>query len=320
MASTLKDIAEQAEMSIRSVRRALAGEPGVSDETRKTVNEIAAQLGYVPNIAARNLRMRLNSFVGIIRSANPAEVYRRRETDLIRRLGEAGYHPLIGVMPRTAAELDELTRHWAGVVDHWVWQSPPPPEVTAKIPSLSGKSIMVDAEPAGPRCAGLAIDRGAGIIEAVTALLKSGRKHIIRCGRPENQRGGFDLALAGSKVKHGFLAVDDCEFENGYAAAPEILETGADAVFFDVDRMAFGFLRYAWEKKIPIPGRIAVVGFDDEPFGRYSTPSLSSVAQPISSLNAAVLDLLEKGFGHGARLCFPTAFVPRESSGNGVNK
>lgn len=320
MASTLKDIADRAGMSIRSVRRSLAGEPGVSDETRKSVNEIAAQLGYVPNIAARNLRMRHNSFVGIVRAANPAEVYRRRETDLIRRLGEAGYHPLIGVMPRTAAELDELTRHWAGVVDHWVWQSPPSPEVAAKIPSLTGKSIMVDAEPVGPRCAGLAIDRGAGIVEAVNALLKSGRKHIIRCGRRGNQRDGFDLALAGSNVKHGFLAVSDCEFENGYAAAPEILASGADAVFFDVDRMAFGFLRYAWEKKIEIPRRIAVVGFDDEPFGRYSTPTLSSVAQPINDLNAAVLSLLEKGFEQDVRLRFPTTFVPRESSGNGVNK
>ncbi len=305
-------------MSIRSVRRALAGEAGVSEETRKLVTGIAADLGYVPNIAARNLRMRRNSFVGIVQADSPVEVYRRRETDLIRRLGEAGFHPLIGAMPQNEAEFDDLMRHWAGVVDFLVWLAPPPAAIMAAIPASHCKSIIIDSEVAGTRFCGLAIDRGAGIVEAVTSLLKSGRKHIIRCGCPGYKRDGFDRALAGTDAKCGFIAVENGEFEDGYAAAPAILASGADAVFFDVDRMAFGFLRYAWEKGIEIPRRIAVVGFDDEPFGRYSTPALSSVAQPIGELNSAVLRLLEDGFEQGVRLCFATTFVPRESSGIGI--
>ena len=71
---------------------------------------------------------------------------------------------------------------------------------------------------------------------------------------------------------------------------PRIMESGADAVFFDTDRMALGFMNYAAAHHIPIPERIAVVGFDDDNSGHMIYPALSTVAHPIEELNRAVIE------------------------------
>ena len=66
--------------------------------------------------------------------------------------------------------------------------------------------------------------------------------------------------------------------EDGFAAGDAIMRSGADAVFFDTDRMALGFYRYAWAHRIRIPDDISVVAFDDDPFARVLPPP--SVLQP----------------------------------------
>lgn len=54
------------------------------------------------------------------------------------------------------------------------------------------------------------------------------------------------------------------EFRNDYSQGPAILTRNPDAVFFDTDRIAAGFLNFAMERNIAIPGKIAVIGFDDD--------------------------------------------------------
>ena len=64
--ATLKKIAELTGVSIRSVNRALNGAAGLSAEKRRLILETAARIGYTPNVAARNLRLQRNNFVGIV--------------------------------------------------------------------------------------------------------------------------------------------------------------------------------------------------------------------------------------------------------------
>ena len=104
------------------------------------------------------------------------------------------------------------------------------------------------------------------------------------------------------------------EFENGYREGARIMASGADAVLFDTDRMAAGFLKYAAEERIDVPDRIAVVGFDDDIVARMSVPSLSTVAHPVSEINSTILEIIERNPEEIVRRIFPTRFVPRDSS------
>ena len=64
--TTLNDVAQAAGMSRAQVSRALRGDPGVRPETRKRIDEIAAQLDYHPNLAARSLVSSRSSIVGLV--------------------------------------------------------------------------------------------------------------------------------------------------------------------------------------------------------------------------------------------------------------
>ena len=54
--ASLKDISEKSGFSIRTVNRALKGDPKVKDSTKKAVLKLAKEMGYVPNLAARALK------------------------------------------------------------------------------------------------------------------------------------------------------------------------------------------------------------------------------------------------------------------------
>ena len=112
----------------------------------------------------------------------------------------------------------------------------------------------------------------------------------------------------------------------GFAANPEATEArdafehavgrfdaGADAVFFDTDRMALGFLKYAWKNGIKIPEDISVIGFDDDPMDTQSCPALSTVAHPIEEMNNKIIELIEQNAKTGEDFVFLTKCINRES-------
>jgi len=315
MGITLKDLAAASGLSIRSVRRALQAEPGVSETSRRRITELAARLGYVPNVAARDLRTGRTAFIGILSSPRDPGVVRRRTLDLIDRIGTLGLHTLAAIRPDTPEAMRELVRGWSGLVNWVVFPSTPKPEVEAILSEFGISFITVDGTRRFANTTPLGIDRAVGIGEAVRHLIGAGRKNIWRCGGVASRREGFERAFrgAGRGVRHGTIEPDGETFEAGYRIGAKVVETKADAVFFDVDLIALGFLRYAHEHGIRVPETVAAIGFDDEQAGRFCTPQLATVAQPIEELNAAVLSLISGG--KAVRQVFPTHFVWRESAG-----
>ncbi|MCU7557688.1 LacI family DNA-binding transcriptional regulator [Macrococcus capreoli] len=79
MAITVKDVAKKAGVATSTVSRVVNNHPSISEATKKKVQKVMDELGYVPNIAARNLGKRTSNAIGIIlpplnskeRMANP---------------------------------------------------------------------------------------------------------------------------------------------------------------------------------------------------------------------------------------------------------
>jgi LacI family transcriptional regulator len=63
---SLRDIAKQAGVSLNTVSRALTGKPDVNAVTRARVQEIAKELGYMPNLLARSLLRGHSSLIGLV--------------------------------------------------------------------------------------------------------------------------------------------------------------------------------------------------------------------------------------------------------------
>ena len=91
-----------------------------------------------------------------------------------------------------------------------------------------------------------------------------------------------------------------------------MIASGADAVFFDCDRMAMGFYRYAAENNIRIPEDISVIGFDNEELSDRLTPALTTLAHPGSEIADTVIEIVT-GNKLSQQKLLPMRFIKRRS-------
>jgi len=147
--------------------------------------------------------------------------------------------------------------------------------------------------------------------------MDAGRKKIARAGTMlENRAAGFRDAFRARgrrPARRALYPTDGLEFADGYRIGPALLRDGVDGVFFDTDRLALGFLKFARERGVRVPGDVAVIGFDDDPAGQYVCPALSTVAHPIEDMSRTLAQWIETETGGRKRRVFPTRFVRRES-------
>ena len=311
---TLKQLAELSGFSIRTVNRVLKNQGSVSEEKRERILSLAAQYHYVPNMAARNLRLNRRNFVGILFSGIEVEVFAQKIGDLEERLSSAGYYPILGAPGSNSEKMTEILRDWSGMADYIIVMTH-----TADLPSFPENQplqfIFVDCPPL-PGCHSIRIDRTSGVRDAVHYLFSKGRRKILHCGNLANRKEGviraFEEIPQDTDAEMLFLQLQG-EFKSGYDHGARIMATGADAVIFDTDRMAAGFLKFAAQHGIDVPKRIAVIGFDDNTFTKMSFPSLSTVAQPIEEINSCIMDIIEKNPEERISATFRTRFIPRES-------
>src|SRR5258707_15463574 len=94
MQITLKDLAKMTGYSITTVSRALAGYSDVNEQTREHITRVAGESGYVPNQAARHLRMQLTQTLGLIIPANEHSFSNDFFSQLMQGIGDAAslYH------------------------------------------------------------------------------------------------------------------------------------------------------------------------------------------------------------------------------------
>ena len=176
----------------------------------------------------------------------------------------------------------------------------------------------------------VAVDNRAGMRQALTHLAQTcGRRRIAFVKGPQ----GNDEALERFQVYRE--AVEDLRLANeadlvvdgdflepsGAAAIKTLLDDrrlGFDALMCASDLMAIGAMRALAERKVAVPQKVAVVGFDDIPAARFAAPSLATVRQPLfdqgrRALREVVARLSEKDLP--GRVFLDATFIPRESCG-----
>lgn len=292
---TLKKLAELSGLSIRTVNRVLKDHGDVSPEKRALVRKLAEEYNYMPNIAARNFRLRRNNVVGVVMCDRmPCEANMQKLADLERTLTSGGYYPLLG--SACDRDLRRILEEWNGIVGVVVVFNFRPS--CGELPEMKNcpyTFILVDSGNIGAdECHRVIVDRGPGVAAACASLADAGCRRIAQCGTTSLR---WPLVRRCAETFGGraeFLHIESTrsEAEDGFTAGPAIMRSGADAVFFDTDRMAAGFYRYAWKNRIRIPEDISVAGFDDDAAAAALPPPLSSVAHPVAEISAAVLELI----------------------------
>ncbi|WP_314173973.1 LacI family DNA-binding transcriptional regulator [Streptomyces winkii] len=316
MRVSLKDVAEHAGVSVKTVSNVVNKYPHVTPAMREKVQRSIDDLGYRPNLTARHLR---KGRTGIIALAVP-------------ELGNPYFAELAGAVIDAAAAHDYtvLLDHTQGrrerellvtqgfqarVIDGLILN---PLELESE--DLAARTDNAPLVLIGERRYDLpydhiAIDNIAAARTAVRHLLELGRRRIAFLGargdrpsQPAHLRllgWQAELAASGVAADEALVApVEGWERADGAAAMAALLDAGhrPDAVFAYNDLIAIGAMRVMSERGLRVPEDVAVVGFDDLTEGRYGAVTLTTVApdkQAIARL--AVESIVDRLAGQDGR-------------------
>lgn len=305
---TLEEVAARAGVGRGTVSRVINGSPRVSDATRAAVEAAVAELGYVPNTAARALAANRTDAIALVVPEPETRFFAEPYfSDMLKGVGAElsdTEMQLLLIFAGSDRERRRLAQYLAahrvdGVLLVSVHADDPLPDLLAQ--------LEIPAVISGPRSAAETLtsvdsDNYGGARQAVEHLLSRGRREIAHItGRldvygAQRRVDGYRDALkdAGRAVAEGLIEPGDFTEEGGRRAMAALLKRhpGLDAVFAGSDVMAAGARQVLRERGRRIPEDVALVGYDDSAIARHMEPPLTSVRQPIEEMGRRMIDLL----------------------------
>jgi LacI family transcriptional regulator len=345
---TIYDVARAAGVSIASVSRVLNGSRNPRQETRDKVQAAVAELGFVPDGAARALSVRLKEVVGVVfRRMPPSEngagaITEEDEnlqfTDVINRGIEVaaqrgGFNLLVGSVDVHGHDAHRrvmtMARKCDGLILHDRVLDPARLAHLARlVPVVTLAGVATDAT------TNVRGDNTAGMAELARHLIEEHGYPTVaymagHADSPDNlarRQAVADAAkAAGAQFTEGPQWQGDYLASGGAQVMRELLaskEALPRAIVCANDQTAIGVMNELANHGIDVPGEVAVTGFDDIPVARHLRPPLTTVRQPIQDLGATAFDVLRAMIAtrdQPARgeqeVVLPTRLVRRESCG-----
>ncbi|WP_163506447.1 LacI family DNA-binding transcriptional regulator [Fodinicola acaciae] len=293
---TLDAVAARAGVSPSTVSRVVRGSTPVSPEVEKLVRAAIAELGYVPNLAARQLVTSRSDTVGLVITEDQKNIFAQpffagMIEGLSAELTETPYR-LVIMIARSASDRDWLEHYVRSQhVDGVMVIAPPRRDPLARVLLSAGVPVVFMGKPFAARGACFVdADNVGGAKRAVEYLYANGRRRIAAVTGFPNVRHGVDrftgyqrgLAAVGLAEEPRLIVEADFTNEGGFAATTELIARGApfDALFAASDLTAQGAIRALRAAKIRVPRDVAVIGFGDEPESARMRPGLTTIAQP----------------------------------------
>ncbi|MBO9622529.1 MAG: LacI family DNA-binding transcriptional regulator [Sphingomonas sp.] len=326
---TIKEVSRIAGVSFKTVSRVLNNEKHVSEETRKRVEEVVAQLNFRPSHAARTLAGRRSFQVALLYD-NPSPYYVYHiQAGAQQRCTELGFRLLLqpvdsqspDLVSNVLALIDET--HLDGLI-----LSPPVTEATGLLDELDRREIAyVRIAPGIRKGAGLAatMDDIAAAREITRHLVGLGHRSIGILRGPESHVSSSDrLAGHRAELEANGIAFDpelvvagDYSFASGVEGARKLLQRKdrPTAIFAGNDDMAAGALAVAHEMDIAVPDQLSIVGFDDSDLAKAVWPPLTTMRQPVRELAYAAAELMLAGNAEAPQVTLAHELIVRATTG-----
>lgn len=290
---TQREVAARAQVSRATVSYVLndtaKSRVPISGETRRRVIEAAEALGYEPDVSARTLRSGKTREVGVLVPDMGNPHYWQLLTGIEREAHRHDYTLLIFHSALVESEEEVGLRELAGRrIDGLVLISSFPPSWPTTIKRLTSQhSPIVDLSNVESPFDRVVSDYRAGAKELMNHLIGHGHRRIGFIYGVASELVGLDRlepyeeALRAWKLpaQPGLVIRCGTTVIEGYNAAKSLLARSdrPTAVIAVNDLQAIAVLRAAADLGLSVPDDVSVAGFDDVPFSRLLTPSLTSV-------------------------------------------
>jgi LacI family repressor for deo operon, udp, cdd, tsx, nupC, and nupG len=299
-AVTGHDVARRAGVSQSTVSLVLSGKAAgrVSPPIQARVREAAAQLHYVPNAAARALRGRASSAIGMVVPDVTNSFLGRVVRGCQGRAREAGYTVVLQEpVGNLAWQLSSLELLQRTAVDGWLLFAVEP--LGAADTDAVGPIVAVDAR--HPGVPSVVLDVAGGTDAAMAHLLELGHLRIAHLAadidawtfRVRGERWGTALDAAGAV--RGAEARTPFSLADARAAAHRLISDSSarpSAIFCDDDLLAAGVYLAAAELGLSVPGDLSVVGFAGTLAGDILVPALTTVVAPAERLGETAMEVM----------------------------
>lgn len=336
---TIKDIARICGVGVSTVSRAINNHPDINQETKQMVMQVIKENNYIPNNSARNLKRQdakaiavlvkgiSNSFFSEMIKIMEEEIKKKKYSlvlhhvdfnedevdvalELVKEKRLRGIIFLGGYFRHNEEKLSQL--HVLFVLS-----------TIGVLPEKYSRNFY----------SSVSVDDEKESYKLVNYLCKSGHKDIaIICAKTSDasigklRLQGYKKALQdnGIEVRDELILamkpdIEDYSLENGYAVTREFLEKQlpCTAIYAISDILAIGAGKALAEAGLKVPDDISLAGFDGVEIGKYITPSLTTIKQPVEEMaketTKILFDVIAQQAGHQHKI-FDGELVVREST------
>ncbi|MGE5123385.1 MAG: LacI family DNA-binding transcriptional regulator [Acidobacteriaceae bacterium] len=309
MPVTIRDVAKQLNLSITTVSRALDGYPDVSAVTRQRVMQVAHELGYIPNRAARQLRRKRTDTIGYILPSNAIHPSSGLISEFISGMVEAAaakqYDLLISSALESGEAEQQLYQRWVcerrvdGFILDRVRQADWRIKYLAqeKVPFASLERSTDDQD-----YPSVHLDYLSCVSGLVGHLVGQGFKRIAFMGSTDDlvihsdKFEGYRLGLIANHmtVDPSLVVQAEQTSTGGYQAAKKLqsMPRPPTAIICVYDEPVTGIVRAAYDAHLRVGQDLAVVVFDGAQSSQRAQPALTSVDQPVVEIAQQLVRML----------------------------
>lgn len=338
--TTLIAIADELGLSPTTVSRVLAGKAEkyrISKKTAQRVRELARRLDFQPNQAARSLRTRRTSTIGVI----VPDISNPYFSGVVRSVATEAQHHGFSIFLGDSRDTIELeadairlfqSHSAAGIIlcpvgttaEHLL----DTPSAGLPVTSLRTPTVLIDRNLPELKLPFVGSDNFGGAKEATQYLFQRGHRQIVcmqglRGTTPNEER------VRGYRTAHEELGIacDERRLvgggfgeQAGYVETKLLVTSGVkfSAIFALSNMIALGALRALAEERLRVPQDVSMIAFDDQPHAPFLAAPMTSVAQQNQEMGQIavrlLLDQMEKETPTtGGSILLPTRLIERAS-------
>jgi LacI family transcriptional regulator/LacI family repressor for deo operon, udp, cdd, tsx, nupC, and nupG len=313
---SIQDIAQVAGVSHTTVSRALRNSPLISQEVREQIQELAREMGYIPNAVAQSLRGSHTNTIGLV-VTTIADPFVGR---VVRGIEEVAQKYNLSIFlseskndPEREINVIEMfhRRRVDGLI---VAAARLDANYEKRIARVNVPTVLINQQTETELALlhTVSVDDYSGARMAVQHLIDLGHRKIGYLGagnRPRSNRVRLTayrdaLVSAGLPYDESIVKIAPPErkfhsddVSDGQSMLRAVLPENISAVFCYNDMLAIGAMMACRSAGVAIPSQLSIVGFDDIELAQFVTPSLTTVHQPKLRLGqlaiSMLMDLLE---------------------------
>lgn len=307
MATSIKDVAREAGVSIATVSRVLNDIDVVNEDTKKKVLDAIKKLGYRPNIVARSLKTQRTKTIGILLPDISNQFY----PEIVRGAEDvSNIYDYNVILCNSDLDIEKEKEYLRVLKEKMVdgvlyMSSSLQDEILELINELDLKTILIETRDKEGLLPSVTIDNVKGSYDSTNHLIKKGIKEIAFIGTKKDNMNawgeryvGYENAMneAGIEIDPELVYLNSIKVKTGYEGIQSFLKNNKKfkGIVCASDEIAMGAINALRDNGLEVPKDVSVIGFNDNYAASIFYPKITTISQPTYDMGSVAMRMLIK--------------------------